>query len=106
MFSAHHLIMIYMCTKLRENISKGSRVSGTDRWMDKVITKGPPQTSSGGTLIRIQMPWEKGSISSSLLSDPIKFCVYCTCCYFGNKILLKPRNKHLLKQSQQLFLKC
>ena len=44
MFSAHHLIMIYMCTKLRENISKGSRVSGTDRWMDKVITKGLPQT--------------------------------------------------------------
>ena len=26
--------------------------------------------------------WEKASISSSLLPDPVEFRVYCTCCYF------------------------
>ena len=32
---------------------------------------------------------EKVSISLSLLPDLIEFDIYCTCCYFLNKILFK-----------------
>ena len=31
--------------------------------------------------LSLKTGWEKASISSSLLPDPIDFCVYCTGCY-------------------------
>ena len=58
LISAYCLIILYFCTKFHENNSMGFRVTQrtenhdgqTDRWTDKVITLGPPQTSSGGAL--------------------------------------------------------
>ena len=38
LFSAHHLIMVYICTKFRENILNGFRVM--ERTQFHVITKG------------------------------------------------------------------
>ena len=47
-------MMLYICTKFHENLSKGLRVTDQtqdhDRWMDKVISTWPPQTLSGGAL--------------------------------------------------------
>ena len=44
-------MMLYICTKFHEDISKGHKImmdGQTDRQMDKVVSIGLPPTSSGG----------------------------------------------------------
>ena len=59
-FFAHRLLIFYIYTKFHEKSQRVSELlhghetmmdGRTDRQMDKVITIGPPPTSSGGALI-------------------------------------------------------
>ena len=68
----------YMCTKLQENVSKGFRAiertrnhggrteERTDEWMDRLITLGSPQTSSGGPLINVDSMMIQGCVPNGL----------------------------------------
>ena len=54
-FSAHRVMILYICTMFHEYISNSltvtERTRNDDRQMDDVITIGPPETPTSGALI-------------------------------------------------------